>query len=55
MSSFSRVAQRSCAAMCRRLAVKPSSLRTSFNDRFASTISAGSGKIHQVIGAVVDG
>ncbi|PMB64128.1 ATP synthase subunit beta, mitochondrial [Beauveria bassiana] len=40
--------------MCRRLAVKPSSLRTSFNDRFASTISAGSGKIHQVIGAVVD-
>ncbi|KAK8148604.1 atp2, beta subunit of the F1 sector of mitochondrial F1F0 ATP synthase [Beauveria asiatica] len=54
MSSFSRVAQQSCAAMCRRLAVKPSSLRTSFNDRFASTISAGSGKIHQVIGAVVD-
>ncbi|EJP60949.1 ATP synthase beta chain, mitochondrial [Beauveria bassiana ARSEF 2860] len=54
MSSFSRVAQRSCAATGRRLAVKTSSLRTSFNDRFASTIGAGSGKIHQVIGAVVD-
>ncbi|KAM0664332.1 hypothetical protein ACQRIU_006915 [Beauveria bassiana] len=54
MSSFSKVAQRSCAATGRRLAVKTSSLRTSFNDRFASTIGAGSGKIHQVIGAVVD-
>ncbi|KAI1360055.1 P-loop containing nucleoside triphosphate hydrolase protein [Xylaria arbuscula] len=50
MSSFARPA---FSAASRRVA-KPSSLRFPLSARLASTSSVGDGKIHQVIGAVVD-
>ncbi|KAK4082028.1 hypothetical protein PCL_04846 [Purpureocillium lilacinum] len=54
ISSFARAARPSFAAAATRRAIKPASLRFPLNSRFASTASVGDGKIHQVIGAVVD-
>ncbi|KAF5990099.1 ATP synthase subunit beta, mitochondrial [Fusarium bulbicola] len=51
ISSFARAAR---PAVLPRRALRPSSLRLPISSRWASTASVGSGKIHQVIGAVVD-
>jgi F-type H+-transporting ATPase subunit beta len=53
ISSFARAARPSFAAAAPRRALRPASLRFPIS-RFASTSTAGIGKIHQVIGAVVD-
>ncbi|KAG5793784.1 hypothetical protein H9Q69_007177 [Fusarium xylarioides] len=51
ISSFTRAAR---PAVLPRRALRPSSLRLPISSRWASTASVGTGKIHQVIGAVVD-
>ncbi|RFU80868.1 atp synthase beta chain, mitochondrial precursor [Trichoderma arundinaceum] len=51
ISSLARAARPSIAA---RRAIRPAALRSPLNIRLASTQSVGDGKIHQVIGAVVD-
>ncbi|KAF4342439.1 ATP synthase subunit beta mitochondrial [Fusarium beomiforme] len=51
ISSFARAAR---PAVLPRRALRPSSLRVPISSRWASTASVGTGKIHQVIGAVVD-
>ncbi|KAG7407727.1 ATP synthase subunit beta [Fusarium oxysporum f. sp. rapae] len=51
ISSFARAAR---PAVLPRRALRPSSLRLPISSRWASTASVGTGKIHQVIGAVVD-
>lgn len=52
ISSFARAARPSFAAAPR--VIRPASLRVPITNRWASTTSVGAGKIHQVIGAVVD-
>ncbi|KAG6004836.1 atp2, beta subunit of the F1 sector of mitochondrial F1F0 ATP synthase [Claviceps maximensis] len=54
ISSFARAARPTFSAAASRRAIKPAALRLPLNSRLASTSSAGVGKIHQVIGAVVD-
>ncbi|RFN46144.1 atp synthase subunit beta, mitochondrial, partial [Fusarium flagelliforme] len=51
ISSFARAAR---PAVLPRRALRPSALRLPISSRWASTTSVGAGKIHQVIGAVVD-
>merc|ERR1712137_678525 len=51
ISSFARAAR---PAVLPRRALRPASFRLPISSRWASTASVGSGKIHQVIGAVVD-
>ncbi|KAF5689450.1 ATP synthase subunit mitochondrial, partial [Fusarium globosum] len=51
ISSFARAAR---PAVLPRRALRPSALRLPISSRWASTASVGTGKIHQVIGAVVD-
>ncbi|KAH7311750.1 ATP synthase beta chain [Stachybotrys elegans] len=53
ISSYARAA-RPFAACAPRRAIRPASIRFPISSRFASTSSVGGGKIHQVIGAVVD-
>ncbi|KAG5926989.1 atp2, beta subunit of the F1 sector of mitochondrial F1F0 ATP synthase [Claviceps africana] len=54
ISSFARAARPTFSATASRRAIKPAALRLPLNSRLASTSSVGVGKIHQVIGAVVD-
>ncbi|GAB0139812.1 atp2, beta subunit of the F1 sector of mitochondrial F1F0 ATP synthase [Epichloe bromicola] len=54
ISSFARAARPTFSAAASRRAIKPAALRFPLNSRFASSTSVGDGKIHQVIGAVVD-
>ncbi|RSM14131.1 ATP synthase subunit beta, mitochondrial [Fusarium ambrosium] len=51
ISSFARAAR---PAVLPRRALRPASLRLPISSRWASTAGVGAGKIHQVIGAVVD-
>ncbi|KAM5382804.1 hypothetical protein ACJZ2D_002195 [Fusarium nematophilum] len=51
ISSFARAAR---PAVLPRRALRPASFRLPISSRWASTTSVGTGKIHQVIGAVVD-
>ncbi|KAL7904021.1 ATP synthase F1 [Trichoderma velutinum] len=54
ISSFARAGRPSFAVKATRRPIKPASLQFPLSSRFASTAGVGSGKIHQVIGAVVD-
>ncbi|TWU75612.1 atp2, beta subunit of the F1 sector of mitochondrial F1F0 ATP synthase [Metarhizium rileyi] len=54
ISSFARAARPTFSAAASRRAIKPTALRFPLNSRFASSTSVGVGKVHQVIGAVVD-
>ncbi|KAL2112071.1 hypothetical protein VUR80DRAFT_8646 [Thermomyces stellatus] len=53
LASFARAGRPAFSAVPRR-AIRPSALRSPINNRWASSASVGDGKIHQVIGAVVD-
>lgn len=54
ISSLARAGRPSFAVKATRRPIKPASLQFPLSSRFASTAGVGSGKIHQVIGAVVD-
>ncbi|KZZ94886.1 ATP synthase beta chain precursor [Moelleriella libera RCEF 2490] len=54
IASFARASRPTFSAAASRRAIKPAALRLPLNSRLASSASVGVGKIHQVIGAVVD-